>query len=439
MNSGIVSTIKQALAKLIAWLSDLKVAIVLLLAIAVSSGLGTAIPQGEPNNFYLEHYNIKPWLGLVNGSQLLKLELDHLYTSNWFLFLLAWLAIALLLCSLRRQWPALRVGLRWLDYQQPRQLSKLAVATSVNNPAGDGALIKLKSHLEKKGWAVKPANHRLAARRGLIGRVGPLLVHGGLIVFMVGAVVGAFGGQRLERYLAPGRSLELLNRQGETQLELALNTFTIDRDPAGRPEQFSSSLELRDLNNNTPLATKVSVNHPIRHRGITIYQADWSLAAATLQLGNSPLLQLPLQTFPELGDQVWGLVIPTKPDGSDPILIALQTETGPAQVFAAGSELIGLLPVGGGAVDIDGLPIRLVEVLPASGLLIKRDPGVPLVYTGFAILLLGGGLSIVATRQLWAIVDGDTLHIGGLCNRNLTAFADELPEIAKAAVGHGAP
>jgi cytochrome c biogenesis protein len=367
------------------------------------------------------------------------LELDHLYTSNWFLFLLAWLAIALLLCSLRRQWPALRVGLRWLDYQQPRQLSKLAVATSVNNPAGDGALIKLISHLEKKGWAVKPANHRLAARRGLIGRVGPLLVHGGLIVFMVGAVVGAFGGQRLERYLAPGRSLELLNRQGETQLELALNTFTIDRDPAGRPEQFSSSLELRDLNNNTPLATKVSVNHPIRHRGITIYQADWSLAAATLQLGNSPLLQLPLQTFPELGDQVWGLVIPTKPDGSDPILIALQTETGPALVFAAGSELIGLLPVGGGAVDIDGLPIRLVEVLPASGLLIKRDPGVPLVYTGFAILLLGGGLSIVATRQLWAIVDGDTLHIGGLCNRNLTAFADELPEIAKAAVGHGAP
>jgi cytochrome c biogenesis protein len=255
---------------------------------------------------------------------------------------------------------------------------------------------------------------------------------------MVGAVIGAFGGQRLERYLAPGRSLELLNRGGETQLELSLNKFAIDRDPVGRPEQFSSSLELRDSNSKTPLAAKVSVNHPLRHRGITIYQADWSLAAITLQLGNSPLLQLPLQTFPELGDQVWGLVIPTKPDGSDPVLIALQTELGPAQVFAAGSELLGLLPVGGDVIEIEGLPMRLVDVLPASGLLIKRDPGVPLVYTGFAILLLGGGLSLIATRQIWAIVDGDKLHIGGLCNRNLTAFADELPLIAKAAVNHGA-
>lgn len=438
MKFGLFKLIKQSANKLAAWLSDLRVAIILLLAIAASSAIGTAIPQGEPNTFYIERYNLHPWLGVVRGKQLLAWELDHLYTSNWFLFLLAWLAIALLLCSLRRQWPALKAGLRWLDYQQPRQLSKLAVATSINNPAGDAALLELASHLNKNGWAVKPANNRLAARRGLIGRVGPLLVHGGLIVFMVGAVIGAFGGQRLERYLAPGRSLELLNRGGETQLELLLNKFAIDRDPVGRPEQFSSSLELLDSNSITPLAAKVSVNNPIRHRGITIYQADWSLAAITLQLGNSPLLQLPLQTFPELGEQVWGLVIPTKPDGSNPVLIALQTEIGPAQVFAAGSELLGLLPVGGEAIEIEGLPIRLVDVLPASGLLIKRDPGVPLVYTGFAILLLGGGLSLIATRQIWAIVDGDKLHIGGLCNRNLTAFADELPLIAKAAVNHGA-
>ena len=439
MNLGMLELLKKWANKLAAGLSDLRVAIILLLVIASSSGLGTAIPQGEPNSFYLERYNPHPWLGFLGGEQLLNLELDHLYTSNWFLFLLAWLAVALLLCSLRRQWPALKAGLRWLDYSQPRQLSKLAVATSIHNSNGDQALLDLATHLRQKGWAVKPGPQRLAARRGLVGRVGPLLVHAGLIVFMVGAVVGAFGGQRLESYLAPGRSLELLNRQGETQLELSLSKFAIDRDPAGRPEQFSSSIELNDSDANKPLATKVSVNHPIRHRGITIYQADWSLAAITLQLGNSPILQLPLQTFPELGEQVWGIVLPTKPDGTNPVLIALQTEIGPAQVFAAGSELLGLLPVGGEAVEIYGIPIRLVDVLPASGLLIKRDPGVPLVYTGFAILLLGGGLSLIATRQLWAIAEGDTLHIGGLCNRNLTAFADELPLIANAALHHGAP
>ncbi|MBM5810296.1 MAG: cytochrome C biogenesis protein CcsB, partial [Cyanobacteria bacterium M_surface_9_m1_291] len=46
-------------------------------------------------------------------------------------------------------------------------------------------------------------------------------------------------------------------------------------------------------------------------------------------------------------------------------------------------------------------------------------------------VLLGGGFSLVATRQLWAISEGSgeqgRLHVAGLCNRNLTAFASELP------------
>ena len=40
---------------------------------------------------------------------------------------------------------------------------------------------------------------------------------------------------------------------------------------------------------------------------------------------------------------------------------------------------------------------------------------------------MGGGLSLIATRQLWAIASDGQLHVGGLCNRNLAAFATELP------------
>jgi cytochrome c biogenesis protein len=70
-------------------------------------------------------------------------------------------------------------------------------------------------------------------------------------------------------------------------------------------------------------------------------------------------------------------------------------------------------------------------VVPASGILLKRDPGVPLVYAGFAIALAGGALSLVATRQLWALAEPEhqKLHVGGLCNRNLTAFSQELPQL----------
>ena len=261
----------------------------------------------------------------------------------------------------------------------------------------------------------------------------------------MGAAWGSLAGQRLEQFLAPGRELELLDPRGNSQLTLVLDRFVIQRDPAGRPEQFTSSLTLRTpaasspsggAPNSDPAAqpqrvekAEISVNHPLRTRGITLYQADWALAAIEVQLGRSPVLPLPLQPFPQLGEQVWGLVLPTRPDGSEPVLLSLSSEEGPVEVYGPDGSLLGRIVPGGEPVDIRGLPVRVVSVLPASGILLKRDPGVPLVYTGFAIALLGGGLSLVATRQLWAVAEASEgrLHVAGLCNRNLTAFAAELP------------
>ncbi|MEY4431137.1 MAG: hypothetical protein RLZZ533_1073, partial [Cyanobacteriota bacterium] len=175
----------------------------------------------------------------------------------------------------------------------------------------------------------------------------------------------------------------------------------------------------------------ISVNHPLRFQGMTVYQADWALAAIQLQLGKSPILELPLQSFPQLGEQVWGIVLPTRPDGSNPVLLALSNEQGPVTAYSADAEVLGTLVPGGEAVEIQGIPLRIAAVVPASGLLLKRDPGVPLVYAGFAIALAGGGLSLIATRQLWAIAEPEQgkLHLAGLCNRNLTALAQELPAL----------
>ena len=118
----------RALSRLLAILSDLRLAIVLLLLIAAASAVGTILPQQEAPELYLERFNSDPWLGVINGDQMLAFQLDHLYSSVWFLILLAWLGVALMLCSWRRQWPALQAAMRWIDYTRPRQLSKLAIA-----------------------------------------------------------------------------------------------------------------------------------------------------------------------------------------------------------------------------------------------------------------------------------------------------------------------
>lgn len=432
----------KGLQRLAAWISDLRLAIGLLVLIAVASGIGTVIPQREPEGLYHQLYDTTPWLGLLRADGVLALQLDHVYSSGWFLALMAWLALSLLLCSWRRQWPALQAALRWIDYRSARQLSKLSVAETLpaasggDAPSAEGAeqqLAALEQRLRAGGWQVQPAEGRLAARRGLLGRVGPLLVHAGLVVLMLGAAWGSLGGQRQEQFLAPGRSLELLDSRGHSQLTLALDAFAVQRDPAGRPEQFTSQLRILEGDGTEGAAllkaAEISVNHPLRFRGITLYQADWALAAINVQLGRSPVLQLPLQPFPQLGEQVWGLVLPTRPDGSEPVLLSLSSEQGPVDVYGADGQLVAQLPVGGEPGAVKELPVRVAGVLPASGILLKRDPGVPLVYAGFAIALLGGGLSLIATRQLWAVVEAGQLHVAGLCNRNLTAFARELPAL----------
>jgi len=427
----------KAFLRVVGWISDLRVAILLLLVIALTSGVGTAIPQREPADLYHRLYDPQPWLGLLNGDGVLALQLDHVYSSGWFLGLLAWLALALLLCSWRRQWPALQAALRWVDYRTPRQLSKLSVAETFTTETPKASLDQLAELLQRQGWQIQRHDDRLAARKGLLGRVGPLLVHAGMVVLMLGAAWGSLGGQRAEQYLAPGRSLELMDSRGSSKLTLALDGFSIQRDPAGRPEQFTSKLRILEGDGSDSSLLKqaeISVNHPLRFMGVTLYQADWALATISLQLGKSPLLELPLQSFPQLGEQVWGIVLPTRPDGSEPVLLSLGSEQGPVEIYGADGISLARLAPGGAAVEVKGLPIRVESVLLASGILLKRDPGVPLVYAGFAIALTGGGLSLLATRQLWAIADEQAgqdgqLHVAGLCNRNLTGFAAELPQI----------
>ena len=417
------------LKRIIAWTSSLKVAIFLLFVIAIACAIGTAIPQAEPLQTYIEVYGKNPWIGFINGEIIIALQLNQVYSSNWFLGLLGWLALSLIACSWRRQWPILKAALRWIDYKKPEQLSKLAIAETITTKNSTNGMNQLEKHLRNKGWKVKKNAGRLAARKGVVGRVGPPLIHLGLVLLIFGAAWGSLQGLKVEKFLAPGKSFELLNKEGTNQLTMTLNDFKIERDPSGQPEQFRSRIEFIEPGNRHGEVLETSVNHPLRLKGMTIYQADWSLISITLQIGQSPKLKLPLQNFPQLGEQVWGLILPTNPNGDNPVLMTVSNETGPVQVFNEKGELLAGIRPGAEATEIKGIPISVVEVQPASGLLLKRDPGVPVVYTGFAITLIGGALSVFATRQLWIISDPDnnSLHLGGLSNRDLSGLADEMP------------
>ncbi len=419
----------KQIRQLLNGLSSLKIAILLLLLIAISCALGTIIPQQESDQFYYDNFNKNPFLGIINANILLLFELNHIYTSFWFLLILIWLGIALSVCSFRRQLPILKSALNWIDYKSPRQIAKLSIAQTIKTNNSSKSLEKLTINLKKEGWNVKEKDGRIAARQGVVGRVGPILIHLGMILLMIGSTYGSLNGQTIEKFLAPGRSIDLLNKNEQKGLTIELEKFQIERDPQGRAEQYRSIVNVIEPNGDNK-RKEISVNYPLRYKGLTLYQADWSLSAITIQINKSPKLQIPIESIPELGDQVWGTIIPTKKDGKDPILLTVNSEIGPVTIYDSnGNKLMSLIT--NKEVEVKESLIKIINIVPSSGLLLKRDPGVPIVYSSFAIILIGGSLSLISTKKIWVIHEKEKslIYIGGLSNRNLFGLSKELPKI----------
>ncbi len=418
----------KKISQVLNWLSSLKIAILLLLLIAISCAAGTFIPQQESDQFYYDNYNKDPLLGLINGNILILFEFNHIYTSFWFLLLLAWLGLALAVCSFRRQLPLLKSALKWIDYKSPRQIAKLSISQTIETNNASKSLESFTNNLKKQGWNVKEKDGRIAARKGVIGRLGPILIHLGMILLMIGATYGSLNGKTIERFLAPGRSIDLLNNDEEKGLTIKLQKFQIERDPQGRAEQYRSIVKVIEPDGYDE-DKEISVNHPLRYKGLTLYQADWSLAAITIQIENSPKLQIPIESIPELGEQVWGTILPIKDEGEEQFLLTVSSELGPVTIYDNDGTRLANLSINN-EVEIKNTLIKIINIIPSSGLLLKSDPGVPLVYTSFAIILIGGALSVISTNKIWVLYEKEKslIYIGGLSNRNLSGLSKELPK-----------
>ena len=193
---------------LILKISSLRFAISLIIFIAIASGIGTFIPQGSSRKFYIDNFDSAPIFGFLDGEKVLKLQLDHIYTSFWFLFTLILLCISLAACSFRRQIPSLKASLKWIEYNSEKKFSKLQLTTSHPINQDGEHLSKVDLLLKKRGWKTYKFKSHISARRGLIGKIGPLVVHIGLIVLLIGSAYGSFTSQSKEQYLLPGETLD---------------------------------------------------------------------------------------------------------------------------------------------------------------------------------------------------------------------------------------
>jgi cytochrome c biogenesis protein len=419
--------------ELLPLLADLRLAIVLLLLIAGFSISGTVIEQGQSVAFYQANYPEQPALfGFLTWKVLLTAGLDHVYRTWWFLALLILFGASLTACTFTRQITALRWFSRtWNFYTQPRQFRKLALSTELTS----GSLEDLKPLLEKRRYRLFQEGTSLYAHKGLVGRIGPIVVHASMLMILAGAIGGALAGFAAQEMVPSGETFQVQHiidagPWAKNRLphgwSVRVNRFWIDYTPEGDIDQFYSTLCPIDAQGKELNCETIYVNKPLKYSGVTFYQADWAIAAVQVKINKSPIFQLPMaQLATQSKGRIWGTWVPTKPDLSEGVSLVASDLQGTLLIYDKTGNLISTVRKGMSA-EVNGVSLAIVDVIGSTGLQIKSDPGIPVVYLGFGLLMLGVMMSYVSHSQVWALEHEGRFYVGGRTNRALVTFEREL-------------
>jgi cytochrome c biogenesis protein len=425
------SHINRIAWKLIYFLGNLRLAIVLLLFIAFISSLGTIIEQEKTISFYETNYPISsPLAGFINSDFILFFSLDHVYTASWFLISLFLFGGSLLSCTISRQVPSLKLARLWKFFRRKNVTNKMGITFNLNN----GSLTQFSYLLRQRQYNVIQQGPYIYAYKGLIGKIGPILVHLSIICILIGSILGSLSGFMLQE-LVPKRELfHLQNIISSGPLsyipqgfEGYIHDFNIAYNDQGMVDQFYSEIDILDSDLEIQKEKTIFVNEPLRYSGVTFYQTDWSIVSLKFNLNERENLEIPLkEIIGENSSRFW--IGSLEYGAKNKVLVVLQDLTGKYLLYDSEKKLLGQSEIGH-KIFFNGNKLRLNKVLPSTGLQIKSDPGIPLVYVGFFFLIFSVLLSYTSYFQIWVVKKQNKLYVYGDTNRAIYFFEKNILEI----------
>ena len=395
--------------------TNLKFSILILTLIAFASSLGSVIEQEESLEFYQTNYSLlNPIYGFINWKLIISFGLDHIYTTFWFLALLIILGISLISCSITRQFPVLNNSKDYFFKRQKTSFLSLPFSIKLKNIffLKENILVKL----QKMNFYIYQYGNLVYGYKGLIGRISPILVHLSLIIILVGSSWGAFNNFKAQEILPKGEIFHIQNPikiGGFTNIpsiNTRVNDFWVEYN-SNRIQQFYSDLSILNSTGNEIVHQTISVNNPLRYKNIDFYQSDWNLLGIRIKdITTDIIYELPLFTLKNSTKSWVTWVFDENSTIKTLIFDQLQNHL---TVYDENGKFVNNLLLD----DKLSKNLIIVDIIPATGLQIKYDPSIALIYFGFGLLMLTAFLSYLPYTQIWMVTENQTTWIGSNTNR----------------------
>jgi cytochrome c biogenesis protein len=413
----------QSVLQIFTKFANLKFAILVLIIIAVSSSFGSFIEQDQPISFYEINYPLdKPIYGFITYNFILFLGLDHVYRTWWFLFLLTVLAISLISCTVIRQFPLFLGSKNFFFKTQKKAFLNLPffinfVKTQNIYFLKEFVLLKIQS----LNFYIYQTKNVTYAYKGLVGRLSPILVHFSLITILAGSSFGAFNNFKVQEILPKGQVFHIQNPinvglfTNIPSVSLRVNDFWVEYQKS-KIHQFYSNISVLDNYGNEIKEQTISVNNPLKYNSIDFYQSDWNLIGirAKKQLDNK-IYEFPVFSLKsDVKSWVTWLPVTDKTtNGIQSYTLVFDQLQNTFLVYNQEGKFMSTQNIGDSILN----SFQLLDIIPSTGLLIKYDPSIPIIYLGFLFLMITTLLSYLPYTQIWVVNQSKNFWIGATTNR----------------------
>ena len=398
------------------YFAKLNLAITLLLLIAGFSILGTIIEQNQTIEYYKLNYIDTSNIFELNWKVILGSGLDHVYSTWWYLALLVLFGTCLLSCTFVQQLPTLKVARKTFFQTSTIQFKK----QKFNSILRHTSFFKILKNLKQKNFIIFQQKLSIYSYKGILGRFAPIVVHISMLLILLGGVIAGLGGFNAQELIVKGEVFQIQNTINRNifskvpDYPIRVNDFWIEYGATSNVKQFYSDLSVLNLNGQELNRKTISVNFPLRYNELTFYQTDWNVIGIRLKIDDK-LYQLPLTSF-DKGKNLWITWIPSLTQNKDEGLIFICNNIeGSFTLYRSEGTPLGTFNLGE-KINLVG-SLEVIEYIPETGLQIKADPGIPLIYLGFGVLMISTLLSYLSYTQFWLAQIQDKLLIGGDTNR----------------------